>query len=45
MVDDWFAPLTVLACERDATMSLTFNEIVDHLALGTPCFGKAPFII
>lgn len=32
MVDDWFAPLTVLACERDATLSLKLDEIVDHLA-------------
>ena len=32
MVDDWFAPLTVLACERDATLSLKFDEIVDRLA-------------
>ena len=33
MVDDWFAPLTLLACERDATptLSLKLDEIVDRL--------------
>jgi hypothetical protein len=32
MFDDWFAPLTALACERDATLPLKLDDIVDRLA-------------
>ena len=40
MVDDWFAPLTVLACERDATLSLKLDEIVDRLAMHSAALKK-----
>jgi len=32
LADDWFASLTVLACERSATLPLTLNEVFDHLS-------------
>ena len=40
MVDDWFAPVTVLACEREATLSLKLDEIVDNLATQSAALKK-----
>jgi len=40
MIDDWFSPLTLLACERDATLALKLDEIVDRLAVQSPALKK-----
>ena len=40
MVDDWFAPLTVLACEREVTSALNQNDIVDRLAVQVAVLKK-----
>ena len=42
MVDDWFAPLTVLASAGDATLtlSLLLDEIVDRLATHSAALKK-----
>ena len=40
MVDDWFAPLTVLACEREVTLALNQNDIVDRLAVQSAALKK-----
>ena len=39
MADDWFAPLTVLACERDAIMSLKL-EVIDCLVKQSTALKK-----
>ena len=40
MVDDWFVPLTVLACEREVTLALNQNDIVDRLAVQSAALKK-----
>jgi len=40
MVDDWFAPLTVLACEREVTLALNQNDIVDLSAVQSAALQK-----
>ena len=40
MVDDWFAPLTVLACEREVTLSLKQDDMVDRLAVQSAALKK-----
>jgi hypothetical protein len=40
MVDDWFAPLTVLAYEREATLALKVEIVVDRLAMQSSSLKK-----
>jgi hypothetical protein len=39
-VDDWFVPLAILACERDVTLSLKLDKIVDRLAVQSAALKK-----
>ena len=40
MVDDWFAPLTVLACEREVTLSSKQDDTVSRLAVQSAALKK-----
>ena len=40
MVDNWFAPLTVFASEREVTLSSKQDDIVGHLAAQSAALKK-----